>query len=84
MKGCQNATRHPLSKAKKAVNTGFKVIGYFLSFFQVDFEQNLPNVLANRTDDTSKNDINRENKCHFPGYNPEEKSYTNTSRESRL
>ncbi|KFR11827.1 Sodium-coupled monocarboxylate transporter 2, partial [Opisthocomus hoazin] len=44
---------------------------------EVDFEQNLPNVLANRTDDTSKNDINRENKCHFPGYNPEEKSYTN-------
>ncbi|NXK18740.1 SC5AC protein, partial [Arenaria interpres] len=53
---------------------------------EVDFEKNPPNVTANKagTDDTFKNSINKENKHQFPGYNPEEKSYTNMSRESRL
>ncbi|KAF1482939.1 Sodium-coupled monocarboxylate transporter 2, partial [Eudyptula minor novaehollandiae] len=53
---------------------------------QVDFEKNLPKVIANKTgtDDTFKNSINKENKRQFPGYNPEENSYTNMSRESRL
>ncbi|KAM6394528.1 LOW QUALITY PROTEIN: sodium-coupled monocarboxylate transporter 2-like [Pluvialis apricaria] len=53
---------------------------------EVDFEKNLPEVIANKTgtDDTFKNSVNRENKRHFPGYNPKEKSYTNLSRESRL
>ncbi|XP_054246463.1 sodium-coupled monocarboxylate transporter 2 [Indicator indicator] len=52
---------------------------------EVDFEKNLPNVIANKTgrDDTLKN-INRDHKCQFPGYNPEEKSYTNMTRESHL
>ncbi|GAB0189771.1 sodium-coupled monocarboxylate transporter 2 [Grus japonensis] len=53
---------------------------------EVDFERNLPKVIANKngTDDTFKNNINKENKRQFPGYNPEENSYTNVSRESRL
>ncbi|NXS61198.1 SC5AC protein, partial [Brachypteracias leptosomus] len=53
---------------------------------EVDFEKHLSNVIANKTetDDTFKNNINKENKRQFPGYNPEEKSYTNMSRESRL
>ncbi|NXW09328.1 SC5AC protein, partial [Fregetta grallaria] len=53
---------------------------------EVDFEKNLPKVIANKTgtDDTFRNNINRENKRQFPGYNPEENSYTNMSRESRL
>uniref|UniRef100_A0A8C6J1C0 Uncharacterized protein n=1 Tax=Melopsittacus undulatus TaxID=13146 RepID=A0A8C6J1C0_MELUD len=53
---------------------------------EVDLEKNLPKVTANQTgtDDTFKNNINKENKCQFPGYNPKEKSYTNMSRESRL
>ncbi|NWR57304.1 SC5AC protein, partial [Bucorvus abyssinicus] len=52
---------------------------------EVDLEKNLPRVIANktRTDDTFRNN-NRENQCQVPGYNPEEKSYTNMSRESRL
>lgn len=68
------------------MNTGLILLGRFLPFFQVDFEKNLPKVIANRTgtDDTFKNSINREKKRQFPGYNPEEKSYTNLSRESRL
>ncbi|KFQ37466.1 Sodium-coupled monocarboxylate transporter 2, partial [Mesitornis unicolor] len=47
---------------------------------EVDFEKNLPKFIANKTgtdDDTFKNSINKENKYQFPGYNPEEKSYTN-------
>ncbi|KAM6392333.1 LOW QUALITY PROTEIN: sodium-coupled monocarboxylate transporter 2-like [Pluvialis apricaria] len=53
---------------------------------EVDFEKNLPKVIANKTgtDNTFKNSVNRENKRQFPGYNPKEKSYTNLSRESRL
>ncbi|KAK2535805.1 hypothetical protein Q9233_003531 [Columba guinea] len=53
---------------------------------EVDFEKNLPKVIANEagSDDTFKNNITKENKRHFPGYNPEEKSYTNMSRETRL
>ncbi|XP_009966165.1 sodium-coupled monocarboxylate transporter 2 [Tyto alba] len=53
---------------------------------EVDFEKNLPKVSANKTgtDDTFKNNINKENKLQFPGYNPEENSYTNMIRESRL
>ncbi|XP_068003919.1 sodium-coupled monocarboxylate transporter 2 isoform X1 [Melanerpes formicivorus] len=52
---------------------------------EVDFEKNLPNVIANKAagDDTLKN-INRDHERHFPGYNPEENSYTNITRESRL
>ncbi|NXS97492.1 SC5AC protein, partial [Jacana jacana] len=53
---------------------------------EVDFEKNLPKVIANKAgvDDASKNNINKENKSQFPGYNPKEKSYTNVSRESHL
>ncbi|XP_005499453.2 sodium-coupled monocarboxylate transporter 2 [Columba livia] len=52
---------------------------------EVDFEKNLPKVIANEagSDDTFKNNITKENKRHFPGF-PEEKSYTNLSRETRL
>ncbi|XP_054027798.1 sodium-coupled monocarboxylate transporter 2 [Dryobates pubescens] len=52
---------------------------------EVDFGKTLPNVIANKAagDDTLKN-INRDHERHFPGYNPEENSYTNITRESRL
>ncbi|XP_010002562.1 PREDICTED: sodium-coupled monocarboxylate transporter 2 [Chaetura pelagica] len=52
---------------------------------EVGFEKHLSNS-ANETgtDDTFKNSINVENRCQFPGYNPEENSYTNVSKESRL
>ncbi|KFV67998.1 Sodium-coupled monocarboxylate transporter 2, partial [Dryobates pubescens] len=45
---------------------------------EVDFGKTLPNVIANKAagDDTLKN-INRDHERHFPGYNPEENSYTN-------
>ncbi|XP_039246432.1 sodium-coupled monocarboxylate transporter 2 isoform X2 [Pipra filicauda] len=48
---------------------------------EIDFEKKLPKVTA---DKAFKNSINKETHCQFSGYNPEEKSYTNTSRESRL
>ncbi|NXJ15823.1 SC5AC protein, partial [Odontophorus gujanensis] len=50
------------------------------------FEKNLPAVITDKsgTEDTFKNNINKENAGQLPGYNPEEKSYTNMSRESRL
>ncbi|NXP78951.1 SC5AC protein, partial [Ramphastos sulfuratus] len=52
---------------------------------EVDFEKNLPNVIVNQSgrDETFKN-IHKEHRQQFPGYNPEEKSYTNMTRESRL
>ncbi|NXE14441.1 SC5AC protein, partial [Lophotis ruficrista] len=49
---------------------------------EVDFKD-----IANETgtdDDTFNNKINEESKRQFPGYNPEEKSYTNVSIESHL
>ncbi|XP_040528025.1 sodium-coupled monocarboxylate transporter 2 isoform X1 [Gallus gallus] len=51
-----------------------------------DFEKNLPAVITDTTgtEDTFKNNINKENTSQLPGYNPEEKSYTNMSKESRL
>ncbi|NXU49562.1 SC5AC protein, partial [Turnix velox] len=53
---------------------------------EVDFEKNLPKLTANKTgvDNAFKNNTNSKNKGQFPGYNPEEKSYTNMNRESRL
>ncbi|NXT25758.1 SC5AC protein, partial [Syrrhaptes paradoxus] len=54
---------------------------------EVDFEKNLPKVIANKTgtdDDTFRNNFNEETKRQFPGYNPEEKSCTIMSRETRL
>lgn len=52
----------------------------------MDFEKKLPKVAANktRTDNAFKNNTNKENNLQIPGYNPEENSYTNMSRESRL
>ncbi|NXI66677.1 SC5AC protein, partial [Anseranas semipalmata] len=52
----------------------------------MDCEKNLPTVTANKTgtEDTFKNSVNKENRSQLPGYNPEEKSYTNMSKESRL
>ncbi|XP_056210530.1 sodium-coupled monocarboxylate transporter 2 [Falco biarmicus] len=52
---------------------------------EVDFEKNLPKVIANKTgsDDVFKSKT-KENKRQFPDYNPKEKSYTNMSKESRL
>lgn len=63
-----------------------KLLGYFLSIFQEDFEKNLPAITTDTTgtEDTFKNNINKENTSQLPGYNPEEKSYTNMSKESRL
>ncbi|NXC44554.1 SC5AC protein, partial [Penelope pileata] len=51
-----------------------------------DFEKSLPTVTANKTgtEDTIKDIIDKENRSQLPGYNPEEKSYTNISKESRL
>ncbi|XP_017682461.1 PREDICTED: sodium-coupled monocarboxylate transporter 2 [Lepidothrix coronata] len=48
---------------------------------EIDFEKKLPKVTANKA---FKNSINKETHCQISGYNPEEKSYTNMSRESRL
>ncbi|NXG52913.1 SC5AC protein, partial [Psilopogon haemacephalus] len=52
---------------------------------EVDFEKNLPNAIANKSgrEDTFQS-IHKEHRCQLPGYNSEEKSYTNMSRESRL
>nr|XP_009686751.1 PREDICTED: sodium-coupled monocarboxylate transporter 2 [Struthio camelus australis] len=52
----------------------------------VDFENNLPNVTTKKaeTDDAFQNKVEKENQSQLPGYNPEEKSYTNMSTESRL
>ncbi|KAM9190899.1 sodium-coupled monocarboxylate transporter 2 [Mergus octosetaceus] len=53
----------------------------------VDCEKNLPTVTTNKTgteDITFKNSVNEEKRSQLPGYNPEEKSYTNMNRESRL
>ncbi|RMB97852.1 hypothetical protein DUI87_25330 [Hirundo rustica rustica] len=53
---------------------------------EMDFEKKLPKVAANktRTDNTFKNNTNKENNHQIRGYNSEENSYTNISRESRL
>ncbi|NXB24285.1 SC5AC protein, partial [Rhagologus leucostigma] len=53
---------------------------------EMDFEKKLPKVAANktRTDNTFKNNTNKENIHQISGYNAEENSYTNMSRESRL
>ncbi|NWR83231.1 SC5AC protein, partial [Furnarius figulus] len=53
---------------------------------EIDFEKKLPRVTPNRTrtDDTLKSNTNKETICQISGYNPEEKSYTNMTRESRL
>lgn len=55
-------------------------------FFQMDLEKKLPEGAANktRTDYTSKNNTNKENNHQICGYNSEENSYTNISRESYL
>nr|XP_013814896.1 PREDICTED: sodium-coupled monocarboxylate transporter 2 [Apteryx mantelli mantelli] len=52
----------------------------------VDFENNMSKVIAKKTetDDTFQNKAEKENQSQLPGYNPEEKSYTNMSIESRL
>ncbi|NWU95333.1 SC5AC protein, partial [Upupa epops] len=65
---------------------GFLWCGVWHDSQEVDFEKHLPNATANkaRTEDTFRNNILTENKHQFPGYNPEDKSYTNLSRESRL
>lgn len=76
-----------MQKKKKAVHALFKLLRYFCSFFQVDCEKNLPTVTTNKTgteDITFKNSVNEEKRSQLPGYNPEEKSYTNMNRESRL
>ncbi|NXR85440.1 SC5AC protein, partial [Hypocryptadius cinnamomeus] len=53
---------------------------------EMDFEKKLPEAAANktRTDNTFKNNNNKENNHQIRGYNSEENSYTNISRESRL
>ncbi|NWI93790.1 SC5AC protein, partial [Pitta sordida] len=53
---------------------------------EMDFEKKLPKATANetRTSGTFKNNTKKETNCQIPGYSPEEKSYTNLSRESRL
>ncbi|KAJ7399733.1 Sodium-coupled monocarboxylate transporter 2 [Pitangus sulphuratus] len=48
---------------------------------EIDFEKKLAKVTANKT---FKNGTNKETNCQTSGYNPEEKSYINMSRESRL
>ncbi|XP_062433040.1 sodium-coupled monocarboxylate transporter 2 [Rhea pennata] len=52
----------------------------------VEFQNNMPKVTARKTerDDTFQNKVEKENQSQYPGYNPEEKSYTNMSTESRL
>ncbi|XP_025977542.1 sodium-coupled monocarboxylate transporter 2 [Dromaius novaehollandiae] len=52
----------------------------------VDFENNMPKVTTKKTetDDTFQNKVEKEHRSQLPGYNPEEKSYTNRSTESRL
>uniref|UniRef100_A0A8C3NV87 Solute carrier family 5 member 12 n=1 Tax=Cyanoderma ruficeps TaxID=181631 RepID=A0A8C3NV87_9PASS len=53
---------------------------------EMDLEKKLPKAAANktRTDNTFKNNTNKENNHQIRGYNSEENSYTNRSRESRL
>ncbi|NXJ01459.1 SC5AC protein, partial [Psophia crepitans] len=51
---------------------------------EVDFEKNLPQVMAHKTGTDGTFNSNKENECQYPGYNPEENSYTNMSKESRL
>ncbi|XP_064282138.1 sodium-coupled monocarboxylate transporter 2 isoform X1 [Passer domesticus] len=53
---------------------------------EMDFGKKLPEAAANksRTDNTFKNNTNKENNHQIRGYNSEENSYTNISRESRL
>ncbi|OWK52902.1 Sodium-coupled monocarboxylate transporter 2 [Lonchura striata] len=53
---------------------------------EMDFEKKLPEAAANktRTDKAFKNKTNKENNNQICGYNSEENSYTNISRESRL
>ncbi|XP_014745294.1 PREDICTED: sodium-coupled monocarboxylate transporter 2 [Sturnus vulgaris] len=52
---------------------------------EMDFEKKLPKVAANKTrTDYTKNNTNKENSHQIRGYNSEENSYTNISRESCL
>lgn len=77
----------PSKQNKKSSSCTLQTTRVFLFFFQVDFEKNLPTVTPNKTgteDITFKNSVNEENRSQLPGYNPEEKSYTNMNRESRL
>ncbi|XP_064019155.1 sodium-coupled monocarboxylate transporter 2 [Pogoniulus pusillus] len=52
---------------------------------EADFEKNLPNIIAKKSgrDETLTN-THKGHRHQFPGYNCEEKSYTNVARESRL
>ncbi|NXA49283.1 SC5AC protein, partial [Nothocercus julius] len=55
-------------------------------FSQVDLDKNTPQVTAEKPgrEDSFQSKAENETQRQLPGYNPEEKSYTNTSMESRL